>query len=99
MLVSGTPNSKAFSYIFSASVIFPLGRFLVFPPHSMIFSDLPAKKASTATGTLYFAAFILPKTIIQSAFAPLSFKPSNKIGSSVVCVEAPRPESPETVRA
>ena len=31
----------------------------------IIFSDLPEKKTSAATGTQYFAAFILPKSIIK----------------------------------
>ena len=78
MLVPGTPNSKAFSYMFSASVILSPEKSLIFPPHSIILSDLPEKNASAAAGTLYFAAFILPKTIIQSALAPLSFRPSNR---------------------
>lgn len=55
--------SKAFLYILSASAILPLEKLLIFPPHSIIFSDLPEKNAFAAIGTLYFAAFILPKTI------------------------------------
>lgn len=62
----------------SASVILSLEKLLIFPPHNSIFSDLPEKNAFAATGTLYFAAFILPKTMMQSTLAPLSFKPSNK---------------------
>ena len=86
MFVSGTPNSKAFLRIFSASVILSPEKSLIFPPQNMTLSDLPAKNASAATGTLYFAAFMLPKTIIQSTLAPLSFKSSNKRPSIISSV-------------
>lgn len=82
------PNSKAFLYILSASAINPLEKFLIFPPHNIIFSDLPEKNTLAARGTLYFAAFILPKTIIQSTLAPLSFKPSNKRRSTTSFVSS-----------
>ncbi len=82
------PNSKAFLYILSASAICSLEKFLIFPPHNIIFSDLPEKNTLAATGTLYFAAFVLPKTIIQSTLAPLSFKPSNKRRSTTSFVSS-----------